>query len=274
MSLFIKTFNEFKKKFLYFLLIDTIFFGLLFYFLVFVKNRLKNYLFVLQDYGSELSKIENLTQKDLVTSMKLDIVLRMMDSITSNALLFIYVLIPIILFLLFWIMHWLIFSIIYKNKIRELVNLKHFLKFGVISIPFFAIFIFIFLKLFDVIDLFFKGALLNSLLIRSLFYLVSFLLLGNYNFIIYSLFNKYNIKDLFRKSFKIYLKKFYILMPLFLLLIIILFIIMIPFSYLFLKQSVLGLESKDLSYLFLFIPLFLILGFYRMFLYYMIEKNE
>jgi hypothetical protein len=229
---------------------------------------------VLQNYGSELSKIENLTQKDIIASMKLDMVLRTMDNLTKNALFFIYILVPIILFLLFWLSNWIIFRVIHENKIKKIFDLKYFLKFGIISIPFFVIFIFIFLGFFNIIDLFFKGASLSSLIFRFLFYLILFLIIGYYNFIVYSLINKYLIKNLIKKSFKIALKKVYILFPLFLLLITILFVIMIPFSYLFLKQSVLGLESKDLNYLFLFLPLFLILGFYRMFLCYFIEKYE
>lgn len=237
MNIFIKTFNEYKKKFLLFLLVDFLFFSLLFYYFIFVKNKLKNYLFVLQDYGSELSKIENLTQKDIVASMKLDIILRTMDSVTSNALLFIYILIPVILFLLFVVFNGLIFKIIHESKIKKVLDLKYFLKFGSISIPFFVIFVFIFLGFFNIIDSFFKGTSLSLLIFKSLFYLVSLLIVGYYNFVIYSLIYKYKIKELFKKSFKIAFRKIYVLLPLFLLLGIIIFIIFIPFSYLFLKQK-------------------------------------
>jgi hypothetical protein len=268
MNFFIKTFNYFKRKFLLFLLIDTIFFSLLFYFLIFIKNKLKNYLLVLGDYSTELSKIEGLEQKDIVASMKLDVLLKTMDNVTSNALFFVYIIIPIVLFLLFWIFHYIIFNIIKENKL----NFKDFIKFGLISIPFFVAYIFIFLGFLNIIESFFEGEYL-SLLFKFLFYLILLLIVGYYNFVVYSL-NKYKIKDLIKKSFKISLKKFYVLMPLFLLLSIILLIISIPFFYLFIKQSILGLENKDFYYIFLFLPLFLILGFYRMFLVYIIKKYE
>ncbi|MCX6711944.1 MAG: hypothetical protein NT139_02825 [Candidatus Woesearchaeota archaeon] len=274
MNIFIKTFKEYKKKFLLFLLADGLFFGLLFYFLIFVKNKLKNYLLVLQSYGSELGTIENLQQKDIVASMKLDTILRTMESITSNALFFIYILIPIVLFLLWWIFQGINFKLVYENKVKKILDLKYFFRFGFISILFFIVFTFIFLGFFNIIYSFFQGESMSLLSYKFLFYLISSLLLGYYFFVVYSLTNKYKIKDLVKKSFKIALKKFYILFPLFLLLSIILFITFIPFSYLFLRQTVLGLSVSYLNYLFWFVPLFLILGFYRMFLCYSIEKYE
>ena len=135
-----KSFNLFKKKFYYFILIDGLFFSLLFLFLNYSRNKIQNYLQLIQQYIPKLNEMQSLLQQSTDTA-NLDqttLVLNNINSIVRESLIFGYFIIPFVIFILWTLLQGLNYKIIFEDRIKNILDYKFFIKFLVINLPFFV----------------------------------------------------------------------------------------------------------------------------------------
>ena len=228
--MFKKSLELFKKKFFYFILIDGLFFISLFLFLNYSRNKIQGYLQSIQQYIPQLNALESLLQESTAVGNleQSNLLLNNISSVMNKALIFGYFIIPLVIFVLWILFQGLNYKIIFENKTNKILDYKFFLKFLVITLPFFVILtlaIFQFLFLFsDFVP--YYGGNLNP---NSLLYLVIFgpIILFYLLYIFYSLLNDNGLIKTMKKGFLLSINKIYYLFPLYIgyLIIFILFLV-------------------------------------------------
>ena len=137
--------SKFKEKLFYFLLYDLLFFLFMFIFFVFVRLRLLAYQLKLEQFSPI---INSFTAENLDTIL-LQQTLDQLNNVANKALMFIYIAVPIVVFLIWSFFHGSSWQLLTGKKGFDF---KYLLRFAVATIPFLAIIIFISSKLFNLIS--------------------------------------------------------------------------------------------------------------------------
>ncbi|MBI2667805.1 hypothetical protein HYX17_03480 [Candidatus Woesearchaeota archaeon] len=227
-----KSFNLFKKKFYYFILIDGLFFILLFLFLNYSRNKVQNYLQLIQQYIPKLNEMQSLLQQstDVANLDQTTLVLNSINSIVRESLIFGYFIIPFVIFILWALLQGLNYKIIFEDKMKNILDYKFFIKFLVISLPFFVILTLIafqFLSMFTNIVPYYGG----QFEFNTQLYLIILIpiILFYFLLIFYSLLNNNSLLRTLRKGISIAIKKIHYLFPLYLGYLVIFILFMVAF---------------------------------------------
>ena len=220
----------FKKKFFYFILVDSLFFILLFISLNFSRNRIQGYLSSIQQYIPQLNEVQKLLQESTVVGNleQSNILLENINSVMNEALFFGYFIMPLIIFVLWITFQGLSYKLISEDNLNKILDYKYFIKFSILTLPFFILLtlaIFQFLAMFsDLIPYYggiFKPTIMLFIITLGPIILFYFLL------IFYSLLNKNSLLKTLKKGFLIAIKSllcFITLIPLILYFLFILYI--------------------------------------------------
>ena len=254
-NIFIKSFKVFKKNLFYFFLIELAFTLVLFFFIVYARNKIQGYVEAIQSLTPDLLNLQGILQEsaDLTNLVRLETVLDSINSVANSALLFGYFIIPLIVFLILHFFHSLNYKIIH-HQVK--FNLKYLLKFFLVSVPYFLILVFAFIQLLG----FFGGTYFNNVKTSDILLItiaVLFVIVYYFTFLGYSSF--VDIK----KGFRLGIKKFKILFPLYLLVLGIIFTASLIFLYLYVLYIAEFFTALSILYIFVIILLLLALDYLR-----------
>lgn len=210
-------FRFWKCKVLPVFLMDFLFFSFLLWFFVYARNRIFSYLVALQQFAPQISDISSsLDVNNPLGISQLDALLNVVNPIISEAKFFVYLIIPLVVFVVWVFFQGVSWSVLFNDSFRKSFSLKFYSSFSLLSVPFF-IFLFYFVS-----RLLFSESLTGSILIL---YLVGLLLL------LYLTITSY-LMGVFSFSgfYKLILKKCCVLFPLFL--VFTFFLILVSVSFL------------------------------------------
>lgn len=277
MNIFKKSFEIFKEKILILFLIKVVFVVLLFFFLVYAKAKLQSYLLAMQQYAPQIMGLQSVLQESGSASLlELENVLATIQPIIQGALIFTYFIVPLLVFLLWCFSGSLIYKLLNEEKIKIRQIFKNFwrffLKFLIISLPFYLLLI---LLLYKTWQLFLPSYTNISLSIWQ--FLVFFLLcffVFYFVFISYALLGKVKeIVKTFKKAFTIGVKKFYVLVPLFLPFFFILLLFLVLFFYVYVSFISNVLIFSSLVYALISLAILMILAiWYKIIIKLVLEK--
>lgn len=216
-----------KQKLSYLILIDLIFLILAFLLLIFTRTYIQNSLNHIQSYQSSIEQLKQDVETNTSLILNYEGTLTSLEKISSKTLTFIFIIFPLILFLLFAFSQYIIWKIVKKkNFIKDFK--KDFLRFLMVSLIFFiTLILMIYFLRFNLIIL--------LIAIFAWFYLLT-------NFYL-------NFENL--KKIKFDFKDFLLISLLFLICLIILFI----FLYAYIKTIAKDKNFWFLLWLILFLPL-------------------
>ena len=219
MSILNKSLNLFKKKLFYFIFIDGLFFISLFILLNYSRNKIQSYLKLIQQYIPQLDVVQSLLRESttLENLEQSNLLLEKISSVMNEALFFGYLIIPLSIFILWVVFQGLSYKLISENNFSKILDYKFFMKFLILTLPFFIILtfaIFQFLAMFsDLIP--YYGGISNPTFMLFVITLGP-LILFYFLFIFYSLLNNNSLLKTLKKGFLIAIKKIYFLFPLYL----------------------------------------------------------
>jgi|TARA_B100000315_G_scaffold94545_1_gene86917 hypothetical protein len=219
MSILNKSLNLFKKKLFYFIFIDGLFFISLFILLNYSRNKIQSYLKLIQQYIPQLDVVQSLLRESttLENLEQSNLLLEKISSVMNEALFFGYLIIPLSIFILWVVFQGLSYKLISENNFSKILDYKFFMKFLILTLPFFIILtfaIFQFLAMFsDLIP--YYGGIFNPTFMLFVITLGP-LILFYFLFIFYSLLNNNSLLKTLKKGFLIAIKKIYFLFPLYL----------------------------------------------------------
>lgn len=180
----------FKKNFWKYLIADSIFLTLTFFLLVYAKHKVENFFILFENYQAELEIIEpELANKTIEGLLGFEQIMDGLNASVTSTYLFILVIVPIIIYLLFALTQSFNLSLAIDKKF----NLKYFLKFLLYGIPFFGV-------LYLLMDFFFRY--LSSFVYESGYSIIgmtAFILLIFVEFFVWMSFvrNEYRFKGIF-----------------------------------------------------------------------------
>ena len=257
--------NLFKKKFYYFILIDGLFFILLFIFLNYSRNKIQGYIQLIQQYIPQLNQIQGLLQESTAVGNleQTSLLLGNINSVIREALIFGYFVIPLIVFILWVLLQGLNYKLIFENKLNKILDYKFFLKFIIISLPFFVILtliVFQFLAIFGDIIPYYGGTFSGNF--RAYTLVIVPILLFYFLFVFYSILNECSLWRTLKKGVSIAMKKIHYLFPLYIgyLVIIILFFVAFLNNFVFYIGNFNAFSAVNLL---ITIILLIILSYYR-----------
>lgn len=231
-------FKFWRGKVLPVFLMDFIFFSFLLWFFVYARNRIFSYLVALQQFAPQLSDIaSSLDANNPLGISQLDALLNVVNPIISEAKLFVYLIIPLVVFMFWVFFQGISWSVLFNDSLRKSFNLKFYFPFSLLSLPFFV------LLFYFVSQLLFSESLSGSVLILSLVGLLLLLCLTITSYLV-SPFS-------FSGFYKLILKKFYILFPLFL--VFTFFLILVSVAFLDVYIYILSLTLPSLVSILFFV---------------------
>ncbi len=139
-----KSFQAFKKNFSVLFLFELGFWFSVFFFLVYVKKKLFDYIAAFNQYSPQLAAIQQAAQENVLDNNAALQALTAIEGTTKDAMFFAFIIVPLVLFILWCLFQggsWLII------KEKTVKNKKSFLwKFVAISFVIFALFVYILKK--------------------------------------------------------------------------------------------------------------------------------
>jgi len=249
----------FKKHFWKFLLIDFSFVVLLFAFIIYSRTKIKAYITLVNQYAAQIVALQSALQQESVEGlMQLQALLEVVEPLATKMTLFVFLLVPSVIVLLWSVSQAANFSLINKGKI---FSLKHYILFLLFTIPFFLIAVFIVNSMLTL----FSERLIATLLSWQ-FYLFFILLALLFYFaqMLYSFIFEKKVKETLVKALKVSVFKFHRLFPVYLGY----FFIFLLVAFQFLSGFVKYMAGDYKGILVSVIPillLLLLLGWYRVF---------
>jgi hypothetical protein len=213
-----KSLNLFKKKFLYFILVDSLFFISLFITLNFSRNKIQGYLSSIQQYIPQLNEVQKLLQESTAVGNleQSNILLESINSVMNEALFFGYFIMPLIMFILWTLFQGLSYKLISENNLNKILDYKYFIKFSILTLPFFILLTlatFQFLAMFSDLVPYYGGIFSPTIMLFII--ILGPIILFYFLLIFYSLLNKNSLLKTLKKGSSIAIKKIHILFPLY-----------------------------------------------------------
>ena len=230
--MFKQSLKIFKEKFYYFILLDGLFFILLFMFLIYSRTKIRGYLELIQQYIPQLNAIQGLLQEstELTNLQQADLLLNTINTLIKEALIFSYIIIPLVVFIILILLQGLNYRLIFEDKLNKVFNLKFFSKFAIITLPFYIILVLIiiqFLALFSELVPYYGGEFTGDYFL----YILIIVPVGLFYFLLifYSLLNNHKLVTVLKKGLKIGVNKFHKLIFLYLGYIVVLVLFLVAF---------------------------------------------
>lgn len=249
----------FKKHFWKFLLIDFSFIVLLFAFILYSRAKIKAYITLVNQYAAQIVSLQAALQQESVEGlMQLQVLLEVVEPLATRMTLFVFLLVPSVIVLLWSVSQAANYTLINKGKF---FSLRHYIIFLLFTIP-------LFLAAAFIVNL--MLALFSERLIAALiswqFYLYFILLALLFYFaqMLYSFVSEKKIVETLVKGLKASLFRFHRLFPIYLGY----FFIFLLIAFQFLSGFVKYMEGDYKGLLVSAIPvllLLLLLGWYRVF---------
>ncbi len=205
MSILKKSLKIYKENFIKIFLLDLAFFFFSFLTLMFVKNKIQNYLALLQSYAPQLTTIQEIN----ATNPETLALVSQLESITRNTLFFAYIIVPLLFLLIFVVTK----GFIWKILISEIKNKKRFFfRFSMVTVT--AIILFTLLTFPSMSN----ASFFNYLDISIIKIIVLSLFISYFASVIYSNLNGHSsFYSIIKSSIAKSIKKIYIILPVFLL---------------------------------------------------------
>jgi hypothetical protein len=147
----VKALNNFKKNFWKYLLVDGGFVAIVFFLLVYAKQRVENFFILFETYQAQLEIIEpELMNQTLTGLLEFEGIINEVSALVNHTYIFVVFLVPLVIYLLFCLSQSYNFSLA-MNKKFKLFNL---LKFFLLGLPFFVVLLFLFDFMFDYLGVF------------------------------------------------------------------------------------------------------------------------
>lgn len=222
MSTLKKSLEILKQKIIILLPLDIIFFTLVFFLLVYAREKLKAYILAIQSFTPQIIAVQQALQESVSRISELESLLTAISPLVQRALIFQYVIIPLALFLL-----WCIFQSIIWKEITEKIPLQkehrnYFLRFVLLSIPIFLITLLFLYRIWQLLTMAFlptytgiKVSLATNIQLLLLFLLT--IILFYFTLLSYSLLQELSLKKCIKKAFALGIKRMHILGSLYLL---------------------------------------------------------
>ena len=136
-----KFYSLFRDKISKLVLIDIIFFTSLFLFIRYAHNRMLSYLYTIQQFSPQLGNLEPLLeQRDTAALLQLQDIVNVIEPVVKEAQVFLYLIVPLIIFILYAFLQGMSFNIINS---RGITNKVYYLKFALVSMPAYILGLFI-----------------------------------------------------------------------------------------------------------------------------------
>ena len=207
MKILKQTFQSYKKNFLTLAFAQLMLFFSSLFFLMFVKYKLTYYLNKLREFEPQLQQVLNTVDVNNPATIDSSLtVIEALNSVTNEATLFAYIIVPLVLLAI-----WVLFQALFWSKIKEhkIKSVKLYLT--RLAIP--TIFILILFSQFAVpkeITDFFNT--FDDSILRILFSaFIGLYLLTMY----YAVLNNQSLKDALKQTFNLAIKKFYKFLPIY-----------------------------------------------------------
>ncbi len=197
-----------KKKLLKVYIADVIFFSLLLWFLAYARNRIFSYLLVIQQFAPSLADISSgISMDDPSSVAQLDALLQVLNPIISEAKFFIFIVIPVMLFLLWVLLQGFGWNVLRNDSLKRALDIRLYPSFALVSLPFFAVLVILLNNLLNFSDVSFNlnksVTLIVLLFVVFYFTMVSCLVFGRPRF--------------FSNLVRLSIKRAYVFFPVFLL---------------------------------------------------------
>jgi hypothetical protein len=138
--------EHFKKNFWKYLLVDAGFVTLIFFLLVYAKQRVENFFILFETYQVQLESIESEVMNQTMNGLlQFEGIINEVSSLVSQTYIFVVFLVPIAIYLLFCVSQSFNFSLAMNKKFNLLILLKFFL----LGLPFFVVLLVLFNYLFQ-----------------------------------------------------------------------------------------------------------------------------
>lgn len=178
--------NFFKGKIAKVFIIDIVFFSLLLWFLAYARNRIYSYIIVIQQFAPKISDISStLNSNNPLSVPQLDALLKVLDPIISEAKFFVFIVIPVMVFLLWVFFQGLGWNFLKQDSFKKAIDIRLYPSFAIASIPLFAVLVFAFNDFLNMVDSFniSKSVIIFVLLFVVLYFtIISYLVLGKTKF--------------------------------------------------------------------------------------------
>ncbi len=208
MNVFKKSFEEYKKNFFTLAFAQLALFFSSLFFLIYVKDKLTEYLIKIQEFQPQLQQVLNTVDvNDPATIDSSLTVIQALNQVSNEATLFAYILAPLILLVIWSLFQGLFWKTIKKCKIKN--NLKYFINLAVPS----ALVVFLISQLAfprEITDFF--NTFDDSILKILIFAFFGFYLLTIY----YAVLDNQKLHEALNKTFKIAIKRVYKYLPIYL----------------------------------------------------------
>jgi len=208
MNIFKESFKIYKKNFFSLAFAQLMLFFTSLFFLIFVKNKLAEYLREIQNFQPVLEQVMNtIDATNPVSISQSATIIESLNQLTNNAIFFATTVVPLVLLLLWVVFQGMFWILIKKKKIKEPLN--YYLKLGIPT----AVLIFIIVKFvaFPADITTFFNTFGDSMLKIFLTFFIALYLLTVY----YAVLGNQKIKDLAKRTFKIAIKKIHKFLPLY-----------------------------------------------------------
>lgn len=269
-----------KQKLIILLPIDIVFFTLIFFLLVYAREKLRDYIIAIQAYTPQILAIQSALAESITRISELESLLTTISPLVQRALIFQYVIVPLVLFLL-----WCIFQSFIWKEISEKMPLQkkykdYFLRFSLLTIPIFLLTLFFLYKVWQLITMIFlptytgiKVTLATNIQLILLFLLA--IILFYFTLLCYGLLEEKTLKQCVKKAFNLGTKKLHILGSLYLVFLFLAFILLIFFFSLYVSylSYVLTITSL-LLHLAGLIPLIVILLWLKIIISLILQKKK
>ena len=232
MSTLKKSLEILKQRIIILLPLDIIFFTLVFFLLVYAREKLKSYILAIQAYTPQIMAVQQALAESTSKISELESVLNVISPLVQKALIFQYVIIPLALFLL-----WCIFQSLIWKEITEKIPLQrkytnYFLKFILLSIPIFLITLLFLYRIWQLLTMVFlptytgiKVSLATNIQLLLLFIIT--IIIFYFTLLSYSLLQELPLKKCIKKAFHLGIKRIHILGSLYILFLFLALILMV-----------------------------------------------
>jgi len=253
-----RIFKNLKKYFFLYFFLDVSFLIAIFLLFSYVRKKLSFYLLEIQNLSSQIISIQQTMNISMVEGL-----LNTINSITQKAMILMYLVVPLAIFL-FWIFsQGTVFAFIKKEKL----SWKYYGKFSLITAPFFIISIFL-------VDKFFSrlSEIIFGLEIKYFLVFIPLIILLYFLFSLYSIFPKFSIKELRNALIKI-LKFSYGAFPPFILFITLSFAVLFSAFNVYVNLQAGKIDSILKNVVFVIVEIVLLI-FLRQLLVYLFTKKK
>jgi len=147
----VKALINFKKNFWKYLLVDGGFVALVFFLLVYAKQRVENFFILFETFQAQLEVIEPEVMNQTLTGLlEFESIINEVSALVNQTYIFVVFLIPLVIYLLFCLSQSFNLTLAMNKKF----NFFKFLKFFLLGLPFFVVLLFLFDFMFDYLGVF------------------------------------------------------------------------------------------------------------------------